>query len=74
MNQYKKCPTCGNKQLIIDVEEVVRSHYSAKTGKLIKKPNTIHLSSYQYTCRCGWYSEPSTHFESLPEVIINWRK
>jgi len=49
MNQYEECPECGNKQLIIEVEEVSRPRYSAKTGKLISKGHCFHTNCCQYT-------------------------
>lgn len=73
MNQYEECPECGNKQLIIEVEEVSRPRYSAKTGKLISKGHCFHTNCCQYTCCCGWFSEPTKYHESLPEIITNRR-
>lgn len=74
MKQYEECPKCGNKQLIVDVEDVIRSKYSAKTGKLIKKNGWIHTNSWNYVCRCGWYSEPATHHDSLPNIVEKRRE
>lgn len=67
--EYEKCPTCGNKQLIVDVEDVIRTEYSATTGKIIKKKGCIHTNCWMYKCRCGWVGEPTKWYESLPDVI-----
>lgn len=57
---------CNNEQLIIEVEEVVINKYSAKTGKLIKSGFSIHTNAWNYSCRCGWFSESNNNFEKPP--------
>ncbi|MGM7635651.1 hypothetical protein [Bacillus sp. Hm123] len=69
MKEYNKCPKCGNKQLLIDVEEVVRRYYSVKTGRLVRDKGVIHINAWIYMCRCGWYSEATAYPESPPDIL-----
>lgn len=57
MHQHKECPECGNKQIILCVEELVGREYSVKTGKLLKDNGMQGINCWNYKCRCGWDSE-----------------
>lgn len=57
MHQHTECPKCGNKQIILYIEEIVGREYSVKTGKMIKDGGQKGVNSWNYKCRCGWYSE-----------------
>jgi len=57
MHQHEECPKCGNKQIIMCVEELVSREYSVLTGKLLKDNGSQGTNCWNYKCRCGWYSE-----------------
>lgn len=57
MHEHEECPKCGNKQLIRYVEEIIGKEYSVLTGKLLKNRGHQGTNTWNYTCRCGWYSE-----------------
>ena len=60
MDEFTRCPQCGNDQIIRVIEEIHRKEVSVKTGKVLKNEGFQGTNCWNYKCRCGWYSDLST--------------
>lgn len=60
MHEHTECPKCGNDQILRYVEEIIGKDISVKTGKVIRNYGFQGTNSWNYKCRCGWFSELST--------------